>query len=255
MKYANNILSLTKKGPQDPFLVRFSYLDEQTVQERYLPDGKIFLAGMNYDKQTVSPVSDSFGSLLETLLLSIDAYPYEWPLMGQKLDLSGYDLFETREGIQLSNAAIETAKKLLGIQEPTAIEKPFTKASYVTAPHLTKLSLVLDKASVLSELSFQMHATHPVRLASLVYESDIAGYAPMIAVDLDQLQITASSDSISILFGRPILAKRITFVLAQDNAEANISFSGQTPYDYTHALTKKDEAFVAEYLKRMERTL
>lgn len=254
MKYANTILSLTKKGPQEPFLIRFSYLDERVVQERYLPDGKIFLSGMTHDKKTIVSVPENLNSLLETLLLSVSSYPYEWPLTGQKLDLSGYDLYETNKGLFFSNAAIETAKKLLGINDSDSILKPFTKTEYVTAPHLTKLSLTLDKASVLSELSFQMHATHSVRLASLVYESDTAGYAPMVAVDLDKLQISASSDSITILFGKPILAKRITFVLAQDNAEANINLSAQNNYDYIHNLTEKDTEFVSEYLKRMERT-
>lgn len=252
MKYANTILSLTKAAPTEPFVLRFQYLDERTLQSRSLPDGHVFLAGMPHGQATIETVEAGFAALLHQLLLSIDSYPYTWPLEGQKLDVTGFDLYEGESGLTLSPAALATAKAALGFREDQQLETPYSRPVYVTAPHLTKLSLTLQKASPLSQLSFQLHATQPVRLAALVYESDLAGYAQPIQVNLSDLQVTQSAENITILFGKPILAKRLTFTLAQDAAEANVALGKTQSEDWLQPLTDGDFDYVARLLGQTE---
>ena len=249
MRYANNILTLKKEAPTAPFELHFSFLDSNKQEIVYLPDNKIFLSGMVYQNQSIVSVSTSFLLLLENLLLSITDYPYEWPLLGKKLDITGLDIYEDGSVYSLSPSAIATANQLLGFRNEN-LNQPYKEDKYVTAPHLTKLSVTLEKTTPLSQFSIQLHAVQPVRLASLIYESDLSGYSEAIELNLDSLQVSQSADNLTILFGKSILVKRMTFVLAQDSAEQNIGLPKTMAYDYQQKLLSSDESYVKNLLKR-----
>lgn len=57
----------------------------------------------------------------------------------------------------------------------------------------------------------------PVRVAAFVYESSLSGEGHPMVVNLDELQVKESNESLWISFGKPIVVKRMTITLAQDN--------------------------------------
>ena len=250
MFYANLILSLTKASPSEPFKLQAKFLDEVDVATFYLPDGKIWLPDMSHNKKDLAKVDAHFYELLQHILTGIEDYPYTWPLEGKKLNDYGYDLYLDNTILRLSPTALFHAQTVLQYQPDKTLEKAYSRPVFVTAPHLTKLSLTLAKASALSELAFQFHSVQPVRLASLVYESDLSGFNHPIEVDVDSLQISQSNENISLLFGKPILARRLTFVLAQDNLLSTQGLGNIQIENFNEPLTDGDAERVAKWVEQ-----
>lgn len=240
--YINQLLSLSKASFDEPFRIEWTYLYKTEKQVAYL-ENRYALKNTTFNEKDVLAVGPAFQETLNNLLPVISSYPYTWPLDGQKLDPLGYDFsFDTSlNSIEIEPVAKEEMWRKLQIEAPApALSTPYTRPEMVSGKHLTKFSLNLQKASPISLLSFQMQSALPVRLASLVYESDISGYSEPQKVNLDLLQIEQSKEVITILFGQPIFAKRLTFVLAQDNAKSNRYYRSATGEDFTYVADERD---------------
>lgn len=248
--YIDKLLSLSKESYFLPFRVEWLPLYGTIKQVVYLADS-YFEEGEEYQGENVIVAGTRFQEILDLLLPGIAAYPYNWSLEGQKLDVSGYD-FELNSSstiLEIGVVAKEEVWNRLGLVAPSApLASAYTQAETVTGGHLTKFSLSLEKASPISLLSFRMQSTLPVRLASLLYESDISGYSEAQKVNLDLLQIEQSAENITLLFGQPIFAKRLTFVLAQDNAKANTYYASQSSEDFTYRSTEQDQTLLEQLL-------
>lgn len=255
--YIEFLLSLTKSSLEDPFRIEWKPLYGTEKRVSYLAN-KYHLAGSDYKDTLVLSVGADFQKILDLLVPSIEKYPYVWSLEGQKLDPLGYD-FSTDEDVESINieavAREEAWRKLKLVAPAPSISTPYTEPETVSGGHLTKFSLTLAKASPISLLSFQMQSTLPVRLASLLYESDISGYSEAQKVDLDLLQIEQSAENVTLLFGKSIFAKRITFVLAQDNAKSNTYYLNQVGEDFTYASDEKDQTTLENILKQEGNTV
>ena len=250
MRYANIILSLTKESPAEPFKIQYKYLDEVDLQTRYLPDGKIWFPDMRRQNVNIQAVDNNLYDLLQHMLLSIQSYPWTWSLQGEKLDDYGYDLYDSGGELFLSPTALYQVQSRLLFVPDIILEKPYSQPKYVTAPHLTKFSLTFPKAHPLSELSIQFHSVQPVRLASLVYESDLSGFSEAIELDLETLQVSQSNENLTILFGRPILSRRLTFVLAQDNLLSSVGLVSLGSEDFEEPLDETDDDKIASWITR-----
>lgn len=250
--YIEFLLSLTKSSFEAPFKIEWTPLYSAQKRTSYLAN-KYFPADSEYNNTLVLAVGPDFQRILDLLIPSIERYPYAWPLESQKMDLLGYD-FSTDEDVTFIEvepvAREEIWRKLKLVAPPLSIISPYTEPIEVSGGHLTKFSLTLAKASPISLLSFQMQATLPVRLAALIYESDISGYSEAQRVDLNLLQIEQSAEAITIQFGEAIFAKRLTFVMAQDNAKSNTYYLNQTGENFTYASDEKDQTTLEALLKK-----
>lgn len=250
--YIEFLLSLTKSSLEDPFRIEWTPLYSAEKRTGYLAN-KYHLAGDDYKNTLVLEVGPNFQTILDLLVPSIEKYPYVWPLESQKMDLLGYD-FSTDEDVSIIEiepvAREEVWRKLKLVAPALSLVSPYVEPIEVRGGHLTKFSLTLGKASPISLLSFQMQSTLPVKLASLIYESDISGYSEAQKVDLNLLQIEQSAEAITLLFGEAIFAKRLTFVLAQDNAKSNTYYLEQNGEDFTYDSDEKDQTRLEELLKK-----
>lgn len=249
--YIDKLLGLTKAGAQDPFLVEWLPLYGTEPRRVYLAD-LYREQGESYKETDILKAGTQLQTILDLLLPTIAGYPYVWPLNGQKLDAYGFDfeLNGSETQLEILTVAKEEVWRKLSLRLPGAsLISDYVQPEIVTGGHLTKCSLVLEKASPLSFLSFRMHSVFPVRLASLLYESDISGYSEAKKVNLGAIQLQQSNETITLLFGKPIFAKRLTFVLAQDNASGNTYYLSQEAEDFSLQLLPSDESLVDEWLE------
>lgn len=249
--YIDKALQLSKADYFSPFLVEWTPLYATERQLAYLAND-YQKAGTKWQEIQVLAAGPRLQSLLDLLFPSIPGYPYSWPLAGEKLDLLGFDFELQQNGaiFEIGLVASEEAWRRLNLVEPDApIQKVYEQPETVSGAHLTKCSLVLEKTSPLSLLSFRMQSVFPVRLASLLYESDLSGYNEAQKVNLETLQVQQSAENITILFGQPIFAKRLTFVLAQDNAKTNTYYRSGTAEDFTYAATETDRTLMEQLLE------
>lgn len=198
-----------------------------------------------------APAGARLKDLLDRLLPMIDQYPYEWSLSGQSIDAEGYDLIvnPNHGELELPVVAHKEALRKLGIPPiEQDITNPYREGERVYAPHLTKLQLTLEKASPLSTLSFQFFSKNPVTLLSLVSERDLAGNAIPETINLKQVQYQQSDDTITLLFGTPVFAKRLTFVLGQDAASSNTYYVRQYGEDFNYAPTDDDRMRLIDFV-------
>lgn len=225
MQYINQIISLSKKSPQEPFKIQYKYLDSIDVLVDYLPDGKIWLDTMSFqDKKLLKVDKDSF-KVLEIIFQSIESYPYTWDLNGVKLDTFGFDVYLEGNNFSFSPTALKRVQDHIGYKPDSVLEEIYSQPEFVYSPHLTKLSIEFEKTSVFSEFAIQLHSVYPVRIASFVYESSLNGSGQVKKINLEALEIEQSNEHIVISFGEAIVAKRVTLVLAQDNLSEVIAIS------------------------------
>lgn len=254
--YINRLLSLSKESFYAPFRIEWTFLYDTEKHIAYL-ENRYAEKGMTYDDQEVLGVGEDLQKTLDALLPAISDYPYTWPLEGQKIDPLGFDFSfnQALNEIDIEPVAKEEAWRLLELEAPSpALSTPYVVPETVSGNHLTKFSLTFQKASPISLLSFQMQSALPVRLASLVYESDVSGYSEAQKVNLDVLQVEQSKEVITLLFGEPIFAKRLTFVLAQDNAKSNQYYRTGSSEDFTYTADESDLSTLEEMLNRNGQT-
>ena len=243
--YIDFLLSLKKNSQFEPFVIEWLPLYGVDKRTEWVKDLN------NQGPEGISP-GPEFKDLLERLLPTIERYPYAWPLEGQKIDPEGYDFSHTESGINLEPVAYTEALRVLGLSpmEPDKTN-PYTESERVSAPHVTKFQLTLEKASPLSTLSFQFFSANPVELLSLVSERDLSGASSPETINLKQLQLQQSGDTVTVLFGKPIFTKRLTFVLGQKSATSNTYFVKQEGEDFTYQPENGDseklKGFVSTY--------
>ena len=249
--YIDKLLSLSKASAQEPFLAEWLPLYGTEPRRVYLAD-LYREQGQSYKEMDILQAGTRLQTILDLLLPTIAGYPYSWPLNGQKLDVYGFDfeLNGSETQLEILTVAKEEVWRKLSLAFPVeSLVSAYVQPETVTGGHLTKCSLVFEKASPLSFLSFRMHSVFPVRLASLLYESDISGFSEAKKVNLDMIHLQQSNETITLLFGQPIFAKRLTFVLAQDNASGNTYYLSQEAEDFSLELLPSDESLVDEWLE------
>ena len=229
MDYIHKIISLTKKSPRDPFQVQFKILDTIDMYTEYLPDGKIWLPDMSFQGTSLLEVDSDFYDILKCLLLSIEGYPWSWDLNGKKLDAFGYDFYIQGRLMRLSPTALKVVQEHIGFEPEKNLESIYSQPGFSYGPHLTKISIELEKTSSISDFAMQLHTIHPVRLASFLYESNLSGEGQVKALNLEELQVQQTNETLQINFGEAILVKRITLVLAQDNINDVVALKQNTP--------------------------
>jgi hypothetical protein len=183
------------------------------------------------------PVAEPGPKLIEVmgwLYNQITRYPYYWPKEGSYVDKFGYD-FEVQLAsdnktslIEITQVAYEIMKAELNIKPPVEQNDREVDIQYETVDGggvLIKLSVTLDRAQPVSELSLAPFTKYPMELVSIMYEEDIETFHPKkeIIIPKDDTETKKFSQTTeSIRFQFPVVtAKRITLVLRQQNAEKN----------------------------------
>lgn len=245
--YIDKLLSLKKNSQFEPFLVEWLPLYGVEKKSGWIIDDH------NNGEEGIRS-GERFTDLLNRLTPSISSYPYTWPLEGQKIDPLGYDFSSSTDyrELEIEQVAYLEALRKLNIPdiEPEGT-LPYEEAKRVSAPHLTKMQLTLEKASPLSTLSFKFFSRNPVSLLSLVSERDLSGVSSPEEINLDQLELIQKEDTVIITFGSPIFTKRLTFVLGQRNATSNTYYINQEGEDFTYTPKGKDierlKGFISNY--------
>lgn len=245
--YIDKLLSLKKNSQFEPFLVEWLPLYGVEKKSGWIIDDH------NNGEEGIRS-GERFTDLLNRLTPSISSYPYTWSLEGQKIDPLGYDFSSSTDyrELEIEQVAYLEALRKLNIPdiEPEGT-LPYEEAKRVSAPHLTKMQLTLEKASPLSTLSFKFFSRNPVSLLSLVSERDLSGVSSPEEINLDQLELIQKEDTVIITFGSPIFTKRLTFVLGQRNATSNTYYINQEGEDFTYTPKGKDierlKGFISNY--------
>lgn len=226
--YIEKIYSLTKESPYAPWKVEYpNPLDTNKKQIVYI-ENFYHPSGTNIEAIPVIKSGESFQYILDNLYPTISAYPYAWPLEGQKIDPNGYDFYSNFDEngsakiLEITDSARVIAWEKLNIKAPKEkLEKFLTKKEYVSGKHLAKIQITLAKAGPMSEIAFKLKTIKDAELLSFVYETDIAKFDNPKSINLKELEIIPSSEIFLIKFGKPIFAKRITIVFAQNNSDMN----------------------------------
>lgn len=163
----------------------------------------------------------------------INRYPYYWPKEGTYVDKFGYDFIVDfyngkTSDIEITQIAYEILKEELGIKPPAPnaehevdVQNEIIEGGGV----LVKVSVTLAYAQPVSEFSLAPFTKYPMELASLMYEEDTETFHPKKEIVLSTaedslVKFNQSIQSIRVQF--PVVtAKRITFVLRQQNHEKN----------------------------------
>lgn len=249
--YIEKIYSLSKAGPFAPWRVEYpNPLDTNKKMVVYL-ENFYNPAGTFIETIEVIRCGESFQYILDNLFPTIASYPYFWPLEGQKIDPNGYDFYSNfdDEGkariLEITDSARVIAWSKLNIRAPREeLETYLTQKEYVTGKHLAKLQITLAKAGPLSEIAFKLKTIKDAELLSFVYETDISKFSNPRKINLKELEITPSSDIFLVKFGKPIFVKRITMVLAQNNADMNTYAVPQTNFERMIYETKDNREIV-----------
>ncbi len=246
--YLDQLLSLSRTGYFEPWKVQFQLPNALAVTTYYLADA-YHEEGDTYADRPVIRAGSTFQYLLDCLLPGIPRYPYVWGLEGQKIYAVGYDFSLSSDLVlELTDGARQLVWAILNVPDPQealtfALEQPVT----VSGRMLTKLMLTAEKAGLVSTLAFQLYATKPMTLLSLVYESDLSGAGTPRVVNLNEVSVQQTNGTVKIRLGEPIRVKRLTVVFAQNNAESNDYILDKTSEDFTYTSVQADEDWLAEY--------
>lgn len=211
-----NIISLSKESFFHPFRVEFTVMYQNEKQVHFIKD----------TRNDISDYLDA-GPILTTLLSiiveeKITGYPFEVKNFNSGTLIDEIDFFTDS-----SISFIETTPDFMRfLREKNYIEDNiiFDKEdihNWVSAPHLTKFQLTFEKASNLSTISFQLFNRYPVTLLSLVSERDLMGTNKIEKINLKETTLSVDGDTVTVVLGKPIYTKRLTFVLGQFNADDN----------------------------------
>lgn len=211
-----NIISLSKESFFHPFKMEYTVMYQTEKETRFIRDQR------NQINEYLQP-----GPILTTLLEiiveeKITEYPFEQLNFNEGSPIDEIDFF-----IDSSRGQIETTPDFMRfLREQNYIEENiiFDKeepSNWVEAPSLAKIELTLEKASDLSTVSFQMFNRYPVKLLSLVSERDLMGTNKHEKINLNNTTVSIDGDTVTVMLGRPIYTKRLTFVIGQFNAEDN----------------------------------
>lgn len=227
--YIEKAYSISKADYFEPWKIEYSHpLDVNKKVTVYL-ENIYYAAGSTFKDYPVITAGKELAYILDDIFIRlVDHYPYQWPLEGQKIDPNGYD-FKTdfnssgiTTGIEIVQSAQTIVWEKCNISNPSPVyETDLTKEEKVSGSFLTKFSILLGKAGPISSIALNLHTTKPMQLLSLVYESDTTTYQNAKKINLDHVNVYQDSYSMAIKLAVPIFARRLTFVLAQNNAIQN----------------------------------
>lgn len=227
--YIEKAFSVSKDSYELPWKIEYMHPLDSNKRSTVYVSNYYYAANTLLNNIPVILAREELSYTLNQLLLRIESYPYFWPIEGEKIDPNGYDFYTNYQesGIVTYMNLTDSAKVILwnklNIKDPIPqLEFDVSDDIEVEGKHLTKFSLTLEKAGPVSNLSFDLHTTKPMELLAVVYEPDITRYTVPKLLNLEALSVTKSSYTIDINLGKPIFAKRFTFVFAQNNAEENI---------------------------------
>ena len=203
---------------------------EQTLIPMTADDPMI---GKEVDDILVARPGEKLIEVMGWLYNRINRYPYYWPNEGTYVDKFGYDfIVEFYNGktskIEITQVAYDILKEELGIQPPPPDadrEVDVVNEIVEGGGVLVKLSITLAYAQPISEFSIAPFTKYPMELVSLMYEEDTETFHPKKEIVLSTaedslVKFSQSTQSIRVQF--PVVtAKRITFILRQQNHEKN----------------------------------
>lgn len=211
-----NILSLSKESFFHPFRIEFTIMYQNEKQVHYIKD----------IRNNIEEYLDA-GPILTTLLdiiveEKITSYPFEETNFNKGTLIDEIDFFidENISKIETTPDFMRFLREKNYIKENIVFDKEDPE-NWVSAPHLTKFQLTLEKANNLSTISFQLFNRYPVTLLSLVSERDLMGTNKIEKINLNNTTLSVDGDTVTVILGKPIYTKRLTFVLGQFNADEN----------------------------------
>lgn len=213
--------------------------------EAWIPlDPEDELIGEEVNDIQVAKPGEKLTEVMSWLYDRITRYPYYWPKEGTYVDKFGYD-FEVEltadnktDSIEITEIAYEILKNEWRIQPDSPSGEHEVDIQYETVPAggvLIKLSVTLDRAQPVSDISMAPFTKYPMELVSLMYEEDTETYHPkkeiLIGEGANNLtKFEQTTQSIRLQF--PVVtAKRITFILRQRNHEKNTYLVNQSKVD------------------------
>lgn len=221
-----NVISLSKESFFHPFRIEYTVQYKNEKRVRYIKDDR------NQVDEYLTP-----GPLLESLLSiiveeKIMSYPFEERGFNRGTPIDIIDLYTTpiEDEIETTIDFIKYLRETEYIDE-IVVEDTEEVNNWVEAPHLTKFQLTFEKASDLSTVSFKMFSRYPVKLLSLVSERDLMGTGAPEKINLNNTSLSIDGDTVTVILGKPIYTKRLTFVLGQFNADDNIYSEGGYEYE------------------------
>lgn len=227
--YIEKAFSISKADYFSPWKIEYAHpLDVNKKVTVYI-ENIYQTAGSTYNDNLVITAGSDLAYILDDIFTRlVDHYPYQWPLEGQKIDPNGYD-FKTdynSSGVTTTIEIVQSAKTIVwekcSISAPTPVyESSLTQEETVSGSFLSKFSIQLAKAGPISTIALNLHTTKPMELLSLVYEPDTTTYQNAKKINLDYVNIYQDSYSMAIKLATPIFARRLTFVMAQNNAIQN----------------------------------
>lgn len=222
-----NVVSLSKESFFHPFRIEFTIMHQYEKEVHYIKDER----NDHSDYIQPGPVLEAFLDIL--VEEKITSYPYEWLNVNKDTPIDEIDFF-TDDSVKKIETTPDFMRYLReqGFIEDEIIYEESKVKEWVHAPHLIKMQLTFEKTSDVSTLSFQMFSRYPVNLASLVSERDLMGTHPPEVIDLNTVSTSVDGDTVTILFAKPIYSKRLTFVLAQYNADSNSYSTNNQHYNW-----------------------
>lgn len=228
--YAERCLSLTKDSFDAPWriIMTHPYDDRRTVTFRI--ENLYALQGSIYEKERVVSAGEKMKHILERLHLRIEEYPYAWPLEGEKLDVFGYDIELETGGTEESTTLVEwtevaetNIRRKLSIEPPEqGVWRELSSDEYVEGPGAgVRVELEFEKAGPVNHVSLELVAAKEVELKALLFQEDTKRYTPMKEIVLRDTMVTKSNRSLSVNLPQPVYAKKMVFVLVQEEYAVN----------------------------------
>lgn len=168
--------------------------------------------------------------ILDRLHLRIESYPYAWPLEGEKLDVFGYDLelemsgsAEMTSRVEWTEVAETNIRRRLSIEPPEqGVWRELSSDEYVEGPGAgVRVELEFEKAGPVNHVSLELMAAKEVELKALLFQEDTKRYTPMREIILRDTMVTKSNRSLSVNLPQPVYAKKMVFILVQEEYAVN----------------------------------
>lgn len=211
------------------WLIRYANpLAQNSVESAYLPMSKAdSRIGDKIGGIPVAKPGDNLIKVMQWLTTKITKYPYYWPWEGQSVDRYGYDFSvskdssETVTDVDISLLAYEIVRKQIEVVIPgTESEVIEVKQMLEAGGAYTKLEVLLERPSPVSEITINPFTKYPMELVSIMYEEDVETYHPRKELLIEGKKPEASAKSVTIKFPS-ITAKRFTIILRQKNYVKN----------------------------------
>lgn len=168
--------------------------------------------------------------ILEKLHQRIESYPYHWALEGKKLDAFGYDLIlsvasdvETTSLVEWTEVAETVIRRRLTIDPPTqGVWRELEEEEYIEGIGTgIQVEIEFEKAGPVNQVSLELMSAKDVELKGLLFQEDSKRYSAMKEIVLRETMVTKSNRSLNVNLPQPIYAKKLIFILVQEEYAVN----------------------------------